>query len=134
MHAVTQKKYQSHWGSKSHSGDVYRLMQELIYDHCLKPNIVETDPLLAEKLGRAVMQAFCDHWELMERPGYDTEIFHEVVNEYGDILKAAHSQLTTDQVSTILSFYWNAFVLLSVATASTNPMTERVYLKIPSRR
>lgn len=46
MNTVTQKKYQSHYGSKDHSGAAYNLMKDIIKDRCIEEKIVDSDPLL----------------------------------------------------------------------------------------
>lgn len=89
MKAVSQKKYQTHYGSKSHSAHVYYLMKNLIQENCIESKIIESDPRLALDMAKAIFQSFHDHWQVMERPGYDTDIFRDAVDCFSDILKAA---------------------------------------------
>ena len=103
MNAVTQKKYQSCWGSKRHSADVYEIMKDLIVDHCIKERVVESDPLLAEEMARAVFRAFHDNWQVLRRIGYQTGIFREALDAYADVLKAARPFMTPDLVEEVVS-------------------------------
>ena len=110
MKAVTQKKYQSHYGSKNHSPAVYGLMKSLIKDHCIAQEndtitngLIETNPKLAEEMARNVFHAFDDHWPVMKRTGYETCDFREALDLYGTVLQAAQLQLSKDDVATIVS-------------------------------
>ena len=103
MKAVTQKKYQSKYGAKSHAAHVYRLMKDLIEEHCIDGKIVESDPLKALEMSKASFQAFYDHWQVMRSPGYDTDIFREAMDLFADVLKAAADKMSPDQIEEVVS-------------------------------
>lgn len=102
MNAVTQQKYQSNYGSKGHSGDVYGLMREFMKD-CVDSKTVENDPLLAVEMGMSVFGAFNDNWHVMVRPGYETYLFIDAVDMFADILKASRENLDEDQIEKVVS-------------------------------
>lgn len=101
IQAVSQKKYQSRFGSKDHAGAVYGLMKTLVEDHCIKDK--EICAARAESLARAVFQAFFDFWQVMERPGYDTQDFREAVDAYSQVLEAARPEMSEDDVERVAS-------------------------------
>lgn len=103
MKAVTQKKYQSKYGAKSHAAHVYRLIKDLIEENCIDGKIVETDPLKALEMSKASFQAFYDHWQVMRSPGYDTEIFREAMDLFADVLKAAADKMSPDKIEEVVS-------------------------------
>ncbi|KAL3910329.1 MAG: hypothetical protein SGARI_002176, partial [Bacillariaceae sp.] len=107
MQAVTQKKYQTHFGSKGHSPDVYNLMNDLIRDHCIKEKVVESDPRLAEEMARSVFQAFYDNWSVMERTGYDTDVFRQALDAYGVVLKAVRPLFSATEIEKVVSLLEN---------------------------
>ena len=112
MNAVTQKKYQSHNGSKRHPYDVYNLMKELMKENCFLPDKknphmvigeVIDDPLLAMELCEGVFRAFDDNFHVMMRTGYDQQDFREVVDMFGDVLKAAKPQMSQKQMDDVVN-------------------------------
>ena len=107
MNAVTQKKYQSHYGSKDHSPDVYNLMRTLIKENCIDNKLVDTNPLLAMEMCLGVFHAFDENWHVMVRPGYETNIFREAIDLFGDVLKkncsTNNSKSNNEQIENIVS-------------------------------
>eukprot|EP00986_Skeletonema_menzelii_P011152 scaffold5669_cov144-Skeletonema_menzelii.AAC.15 len=69
IEAVTQKKYQSHWGSKTHSCDVYELVANLLTSEAI-PNLTK-DPRLALDIAKAAITSLTDNFNTIQRPGYD---------------------------------------------------------------
>eukprot|EP00985_Skeletonema_marinoi_P001977 scaffold799_cov107-Skeletonema_marinoi.AAC.4 len=69
IESVKQKKYQSHWGSKTHSSDVYGLVATLLTDEAL-PNLTK-DPRLSLDIAKAAITSLTDNFHTMQRPGYD---------------------------------------------------------------
>jgi len=102
MHAVAQKKYQTHYGSKNHAPDVYYLMKQFVKNHALDQVMTE-NPKLAEEMARSVFQAFYDNWHVMQRVGYETQDFRDSVDYYGQILTAVRPQLTAAEMNDIMS-------------------------------
>jgi len=102
MNAVTQKKYQSHYGSKDHSPDVYNLMRTLIKENCIDNKLVDTNPLLAMEMCLGVFHAFDENWHVMVRTGYETNIFREAIDLFGDVLKK-NSKSNNEQIENIVS-------------------------------
>eukprot|EP00562_Extubocellulus_spinifer_P014695 CAMPEP_0178572300 /NCGR_PEP_ID=MMETSP0697-20121206/18142_1 /TAXON_ID=265572 /ORGANISM="Extubocellulus spinifer, Strain CCMP396" /LENGTH=382 /DNA_ID=CAMNT_0020207005 /DNA_START=152 /DNA_END=1300 /DNA_ORIENTATION=+ len=73
IESVTQKKYQSHWGSKCHSSDVYELVATILLNDVVKSEAkyLDTDPRFALSIARAACTSLTDHWNTMCRMGYD---------------------------------------------------------------
>jgi len=107
MNAVTQKKYQSHYGSKNHSPDVYNLMRTLIKENCVDNKLVDTNPSLAVEMCLGVFHAFDENWHVMVRTGYETNIFREAIDLFGDVLKkncsTNNSESNNEQIENIVS-------------------------------
>ena len=103
MNAVAQKKYQTHYGSKCHSPDVYNLMKDLIKEHIIDGKIADDDLILAVTMATAVFNAFNDNWKVMERPGYETIAFRKALDLYADVLKAARSFMNKENIERIVS-------------------------------
>ena len=78
------------------------MLKSLIVDHCLG-DMVNQDPLLAEEMATSAMQAFCDNWHVMERPGYECQTFREALDAYAEVLTKARPLLTPTKVETIVS-------------------------------
>jgi hypothetical protein len=102
MNGVAQKKYQTHYGSKRHSPDVYNLMKDLIKEHIIDGKIADDDPILAVTMATAVFNAFNDNWKVMERPGYETIAFRKALDLYADVLKAARSFMNKENIERIV--------------------------------
>ena len=103
MNAVAQKKYQTHYGSKRHSPDVYNLMKDLIKERIIDGKIADDDPILAVTMATAVFNAFNDNWKVMERPGYETIAFRKALDLYADVLKAARPFMNKENIERIVS-------------------------------
>jgi len=68
---VHQKKYQSHWGSKTHSCDVYDKVESIMREHCEEKHWIEKDPKVALTVCRAALTSLTENFGTMQRPGYD---------------------------------------------------------------
>ena len=68
--SVSQKKYQTNYGSKSHCPDVFEMLTKLMKEFCIESEKLETDPMLAFRVAKAGWSAIYDFWQLFERPGY----------------------------------------------------------------
>lgn len=75
IEAVTQKKYQSHWGSKTHSSDVYGLVADILYSEIVRSdeNYLSKDPRFALSIAEAACTSLTDNFDTMCRKGYDDE-------------------------------------------------------------
>jgi len=74
INAVTQKKYQSHWGSKTHSTDVYSLVATLLDEVIAhENNYLETDPRFALTIAESAITSLTDNFGTICRPGYDDD-------------------------------------------------------------
>jgi len=73
IESVTQKKYQSHWGSKCHSTDVYDLVATILHNDVVKSDAdyLNTDPRFALSIAKAACTSLTDNWNTMSRMGYD---------------------------------------------------------------
>ena len=83
IYAVSQKKYQSYWGAKSHAPDVCMLMGDLFSQ---AKKYLDTDPRLAYNLITAIFSSFATHFDVMQRPGY-CEDLGSMVGELYDIFE-----------------------------------------------
>ncbi len=90
--AVSQKKYQSHYGSKGHAGDVFEMLINLIDQFCIENNKIQTDPILAFNIAKAGFTAVFDHWPTFERPGYASWQCKQAFSKFGVVLNAALGQ------------------------------------------
>lgn len=102
MRAVSQKKYQTYYGSKGHAPDVYKMMRDFIKEHCIDGKIVDSDPMLALEMSTAVFEAFNDNWNVMERPGYESQTFREALDLFGDVLKVARPLMDEGQIENVV--------------------------------
>ncbi|KAL7449166.1 hypothetical protein ACHAWC_001255, partial [Mediolabrus comicus] len=75
IEAVKQKKYQSHWGSKTHGTDVYSLVAEILTNEVINaPEAYLTkDPRFGLSIAKAAITSLSDNFHSMERPGYDDD-------------------------------------------------------------
>jgi hypothetical protein len=64
---ATQKKYQSHWGSKGHAPDVCSLMEQLI-SSCNE--YLESDSQLVCDCYYSIISSFVENFKSFQRPGY----------------------------------------------------------------
>ena len=89
IHSVSQKKYQTHYGSKDHAPATYNYMRNLLKEQCIDSKLIQSDPRTAFCMAKAAFQAFYDHWPYMERPGYETSTFsREVMGQLEIVLRA----------------------------------------------
>jgi hypothetical protein len=97
IHAVTQKQYQTKQGCKQHSPDVFFLMFMLLQEQCIDNKLIQTDPLLAYDMAKAIFQAADDHWGTIHRTRYGTEEFEEALDVFATVLRAAKNHLSPQQ-------------------------------------
>lgn len=73
IESVTQKKYQSHWGSKCHSTDVYDLVATILQVDVVnsEAKYLQTDPRFALTIAKAACTSLTNNWNTMSRMGYD---------------------------------------------------------------
>jgi hypothetical protein len=86
----TQKKFQSHYGSKCHSPEVYELLSNVVRDECISKGYVETDPKFALSIAEAAFSSLSDNFRSMPRPGYDVDdAFCGALDTLNQIVEAA---------------------------------------------
>eukprot|EP00956_Cyclotella_meneghiniana_P000593 scaffold642_cov75-Cyclotella_meneghiniana.AAC.11 len=75
IEAVKQKKYQSHWGSKTHSTEVYDLVATILSNDVVRSeeDYLNEDPRFALSLAEAACTSLSDNFHIMQRPGYDDD-------------------------------------------------------------
>lgn len=75
IESVKQKKYQSHWGSKTHSTDVYDLMSTILHNDVVSSDedYLTKDPRFALEIAEAVCTSLTNNFHTMQRPGYDDD-------------------------------------------------------------
>lgn len=75
IEAVSQKKYQSHWGSKTHSSEVYGLVGDILYCDIVRSDegYLTNNPRFALSIAEAACTSLADNFETMCRKGYDDE-------------------------------------------------------------
>ena len=67
IRSCSQKKYQSHWGSKSHAPDVCSFVHSLLES---LDNYTKTDPKLVVDGCYAIVSSFVENFDDFDRPGY----------------------------------------------------------------
>ena len=93
----TQKKYKTYHGRKRHPADVYKMMNDFIWDDCLgkklvgsespsRLRLIDTNPMLAFEVALAVFQSFYDNFQVMVDVGYGTDYFCDAVDGFAEIL------------------------------------------------
>jgi hypothetical protein len=103
IHAVNQKKYQTQYGSKDHTPDVFMLLRRLFQEHCIDSKIAETDPLTAFDMVKAAFQAFRDHWRTMERTGYGSSDCQYAMELAGQIFKIIRPHLSPVKIEEMVT-------------------------------
>jgi len=73
VESVRQKKYQSHWGSKTHSSDVYGLVASILHRDIVasEEGYLTKDPKYALEIAEAACTSLTDNFGTIRRPGYD---------------------------------------------------------------
>jgi hypothetical protein len=104
IESVQQKKYQSNYGSKNHSSDVFgRLMGSLIHEEVLdNKESMTNDPILAFELAKAPFQALYDLWSTMERPGYGSFEFGLSLEYLNKVMVEIQPHLSTEQIEELV--------------------------------
>jgi hypothetical protein len=103
IEAVRQKKFQSNYGSKNHSGEVFGLMGTLIQEEVLdNEEIITSDPMLALELAKAPFQALYDLWSTMERPGYGSFEFQYSLRLLEKVLVKIQPHISTEQIEELV--------------------------------
>jgi len=98
VESVRQKKYQSHWGSKSHATDVYSFIAHTIFDEEIEnKGFVEKEPLFALQLAKSALTSLSDNWTTMERPGYDEDYIQCFSSSLEKIIEACISKNLIDE-------------------------------------
>jgi hypothetical protein len=114
IEAVRQKKFQSHYGSKNHSGEVYGLMGTLIQEELLDNKaIITNDPTLALELAKAPFQALYDLWSTMERPGYGSFEYENSLRLLDKVLVEIQSRISTEQIEELVRLLENVEACVS---------------------
>jgi hypothetical protein len=94
----TQKKYQSHYGSKCHSPEVYDLLSKIVREECISKGYVETDPKFALSIAEAAFTSLANNFRVIPRPGYDDdEAFAAAVDSLNDIVEAALPKMSPQE-------------------------------------
>ena len=122
----TSKKYQSHYGSKDHAPDVYRLMLNLLKDHAL-PLIVDVvddkkQVRRALDMGTSIFQAFEGYCQELISPGYEPDVLREAVDEFAKILQVAVASNVLNDPSEMETL----MTMLEVIDASIDGMGRRM--------
>lgn len=71
IESVYQKKYQSHYGSKTHSPEVYSCIHSILDKEVMKKEFIQTDPLFALSVAKSALTSLTENFETIQRPGYD---------------------------------------------------------------
>ena len=100
IEAVNQKKYQSHWGSKCHSTDVYDLVGSILYNDIERSeeDYLKKDPRFALGIAEAACTSLIDNFDTMCRPGYDDAGGWSTIDDsLSTIVKAAKPILSAEE-------------------------------------
>ena len=108
IRSCSQKKYQSHWGSKSHAPDVCSFVQSLLES---LDNYTKTDPKLVVDGCYAIVSSFVENFDDFDRPGYceDLDMSVDTVVKYAvdDIPRNLVSSNDLDKLANIMIEWQN---------------------------
>ncbi|OEU10505.1 hypothetical protein FRACYDRAFT_247042 [Fragilariopsis cylindrus CCMP1102] len=108
IRSCSQKKYQSHWGSKSHAPAVCSLVHSLLES---LDKYTETDPNLVVDGCYAIVSSFVENFDYFDRPGYceDLEDSAEKIIQYVvyDIPRNMVSSNDLDKLANIMIEWQN---------------------------
>ena len=73
IESVKQKKYQSHYGSKTHSPEVYDLVASILRNDIIKSeeSYLTKDPRFALTIAESACTSLTENFYKIQRPGYD---------------------------------------------------------------
>ena len=73
IESVKQKKYQSHWGSKTHSTEVYDLVGSILQNDIIgsEESYLTKDPRFALTIAESACTSLSENFYKIQRPGYD---------------------------------------------------------------
>ena len=104
IESVKQKKYQSHYGSKTHAPDVYSFTEGLIRNECFDKGYAESDPLFALSIAKSALVSLTDNFYMMQRPGYDEDYFTCIANDLTKIINKAKPHMNDDAIADSISW------------------------------
>jgi hypothetical protein len=94
----TQKKFQSHYGSKCHSPEVYELLSNVVMDECISKGYVKTEPKFALSIAEATFSSLSNNFRVMPRPGYDEDdAFGRALDTLNQIVEAALPKMSSQE-------------------------------------
>ncbi|OEU10963.1 hypothetical protein FRACYDRAFT_246064 [Fragilariopsis cylindrus CCMP1102] len=103
IRSCSQKKYQSHWGSKSHAPDVCYFVHSLLES---LDNYTKTDPKLVVDGCYAIVSSFVENFDDFDRPGYceNLEMSVDTIVKYAvdDIPRNLVSSNDLDKLANIM--------------------------------
>jgi hypothetical protein len=98
MESHTQKRFQSHYGSKCHSPEVYELLLNVVSEECVSKGYVKTDPKFALSIAEAAFSSLSNNFRVMPRPGYDDDgAFNGALDQLEHIVKAALPKMSPQE-------------------------------------
>ena len=108
IRSCSQKKYQSHWGSKSHAPDVCSFVHSLLES---LDNYTKTDPKLVVDGCYAIVSSFVENFDDFDRPGYceDLDMSVDTIVKYAvdDIPRNLVSSNDLDKLANIIIEWQN---------------------------
>ena len=94
----TQKKFQSHYGSKCHAPEVYELLSNVVENECISKGYVETDPKFALSIAEAAFSSLSRNFRFMPRPGYDEDdAFGGALDTLNRVVEAALPKMSPQE-------------------------------------
>ena len=102
IESCSQKKYQSHYGSKCHSPEVYSCVNDIIQNECFEKKYVESDPLFALDIAKSALVCLADNFDSIQRPGYDEDYIQCFCANLERILIAAKSLMDDEKKNATL--------------------------------
>jgi len=99
-----QKKYQSHWGSKTHSPELYSMIEKLIDKECIEKGYVKSDPLFALEIAKSALVSLNDNFSSINRPGYDDDYLTGAFSSLETILEAAKPLMSKELIGTTITW------------------------------
>lgn len=102
----TNKKYNSHYGAKCHSEDVYELLLDVLSKKIVQKRLMSSNPKLALEIAKGGFTVLTKNFRRILSPGYDmSDRIPEAIDHLKDIVESAHSKLSKVEKTDTLQWF-----------------------------
>jgi len=97
----TNKKYNSHWGAKTHSEDVYELLDTILDQEISnRNNLINRKPKVALEIAKGAFTSLSSNFDGIISPGYDmSSHVPNAISTLGDVVMRVIPELSVDEVT-----------------------------------